>query len=303
MPCTIRRRYGAGVELGPVGIWTFHLDLQPWTNSRAVVQEIEQLGYAALWLPEAVTRDAIVSSTLALDATTNLVVATGIVPLYARDAMTLNAAWRTIEEAHPRRFLLGIGVSHKPSVEAMHKTTYAPPLATMRQYLDDMDASLFLAAQPVTPPRRVLAALGPKMLALAAERADGAHPYHATPEHTAEARDILGADKILAVEQSVVLEPDPETARHTARNGLAVYMGLPNYLNNWRRLGFTDDDLAHGGSDRFVDAIVAWGDEDTIVARVQAHRDAGADHVCIQVLPTRAGPPIEEWRRLAPALT
>jgi probable F420-dependent oxidoreductase len=289
------------VDLGPVGIWTHHLDTQPWAEARVTLQEIEELGYSAVWIPEAVTRDAIVASTLALEASTRIIVATGIVPLYARDAMTANAAWRTIEEAFPGRFILGIGVSHKPSVEVMRKTTYAPPLATMRQYLDDMDASLFLAAQPATPPRRVLAALGPKMLALSAERADGAHPYHATPEHTATAREVLGPDKILAVEQSVVLTTDVDQARRTARAALAIYLGLPNYLNNWRRLGFGEDDFANGGSDRLVDAITAWGDERAVKSRVQAHLDAGANHVCIQVLPV-AGHPMDEWRRLAPAL-
>ena len=290
------------MDLGRIGLWTHALDPLPWTQARDVALEIEQLGFGTLWLPEAVNRDAMVHSTLVLGATTDLVVATGIVPLYARDAMATNAAWRTIEEAYPGRFVLGLGVSHKPMVESIRKTTYAPPLATMRQYLDDMDASLFLAAQPTTPPRRVLAALGPKMLALSAERADGAHPYHATPEHTAMAREIVGPDKILAVEQSVVLSTDPEEARRVARASLAIYLGLPNYTNNWRRLGFTDADLADGGSDRFVDAVVAWGDDDAIKSRVEQHLDAGAGHVCIQVIPTHGGTPIEEWRRLSAAL-
>ena len=290
------------MDLGRIGLWTHALDPLPWTQARDVALEIEQLGFGTLWLPEAVNRDAMVHSTLVLGATTDLVVATGIVPLYARDAMTTNASWRTIEEAYPGRFALGLGVSHKPMVESIRKTTYTPPLATMRQYLDDMDASLFLAAQPTTPPRRVLAALGPKMLALSAERADGAHPYHATPEHTAMAREIVGPDKILAVEQSVVLSTDPEEARRVARASLAIYLGLPNYTNNWKRLGFTDADLADGGSDRFVDAVVAWGDDDAIKSRVEQHLAAGAGHVCIQVIPTHGGTPIEEWRRLSAAL-
>jgi probable F420-dependent oxidoreductase len=290
------------VDLGRIGLWTFFLDLLPSARAREVAQEIEALGYGALWLPEAVNRDALVHSAVLLDATERLVLATGIVPLYARDAMTCNAAWRTMEEAFPGRFVLGIGVSHKPMVEGVRKVTYGPPLETMRAYLDDMDASLFFAPQSATPPRRVLAALGPKMLALAAERADGAHPYHATPEHTAIAREILGTDKILAVEQSVVCSADAEVARRVARQGLAVYMDLPNYLNNWRRLGFTDDDLANGGSDRFVDAIVAWGDDAAIARRVEEHHAAGADHVCVQVLPVDGGTPLEDWRRVAPAL-
>jgi probable F420-dependent oxidoreductase len=289
------------VELGPIGVWTGTLGM-PWGKERSIVQEIESLGYGALWLPEAVGRDPLVQCTLALGATTRLVLATGVAQIYARDAMTANAAWRTIEEAFPGRFVLGLGVSHRPMIEGARKTTYGPPIETMRQYLDDMDAGLYLAAQPETPPRRVLAALGPKMLALAAEKADGAHPYHATPEHTAFARETLGPDKLLAVEQPVVLAGDRDAARRIARAGIAIYMGLPNYLNNWRRLGFAEDDLADGGSDRFIDAVVAQGDEGAIKARVQQHFDAGADHVCVQVLTEAGVAPIDGWRRLAPAL-
>jgi probable F420-dependent oxidoreductase len=290
------------VELGRVGIWTFHLDLLPAARARETAQQIEELGYGSIWLPEAVNRDAIVHSTLLLGATRRLVVGTGIVPIYSRDAMTCNAAWRTLEEAFPGRFVLGIGVSHKPMVEAVRRTEFRPPLPAMRRYLDDMDTALFFAPQPTTAPRRVLAALGPKMLALAAERADGALPYHVTPEHTAGAREILGPGKLLIPEQTVVLSTDPDEARRVARQGLAIYMDVPNYRNSWRRLGFTDDDLSAGGSDRFVDAIVAWGDEEAIRTRVQAHHDAGADHVCIQVLPANGPTPIDEWRRLAPVL-
>jgi probable F420-dependent oxidoreductase len=290
------------VELRGVGIWTPYLDSLPWAHAREVVQEIESLGYRAVWIPEALLRDPLVHATLLLDATNDLVVATGIAQIYARDAMTANAAWRTIEEAFPGRFVFGLGVSHRPMIEGARKTTYGPPVATMRQYLDDMDAGLFFATQPTTSPRRVLAALGPKMLALAAERADGAHPYHATPEHTATARGILGPDKLLAVEQAVVLSDDADEARRVAREGLAIYITLPNYLNNWRRLGFTDDDFVDGGSDRFVDAIVVQGGEDAIKTRVQAHLDAGADHVCVQVLAPPGVAPLDAWRRLAPAL-
>jgi probable F420-dependent oxidoreductase len=290
------------VNLVRIGLWTAHLDGLPWAEARDVAAEIEALGYGAIWVPEAVNRDALVNSALLLGTTRHIVVATGIVPIYARDAMTTNAGWRTLEEAFPERFLLGLGVSHKPAVEGMRNTTYGPPVATMRAYLDAMDAAPFFAAQPTTPPRRLLAALGPKMLALAAERTDGAHPYHATPEHTAFARDILGRDKILAVEQCVVLHDDEAQAREIARRGLQIYLGLPNYVNNWKRLGFTDDDIANGGSDRFVDAVVAHGDEEAIRARVQQHLDAGADHVCVQVLPTSRGAPVAEWRRLAPVL-
>ncbi len=289
------------MPLGRVGLWLHQLDRLPWSQGRDVARELESLGYAALWFPEAVNRDAFVASTLTLGATERIVVATGIVPIYARDAIATNAAWQTISEAYPERFVLGLGVSHKPMVEGLRKTDYGAPIATMRAYLDAMDAGPYFAAKPSVSPRRVLAALGPKMLALSAERADGAHPYNVTPEHTRLARDVLGPGKLLAVEQKVMLETDASAAREAARSTLAIYLGLPNYVNNWRRLGFTDADFADGGSERFLDALVAWGDESAIRARVQAHFDAGADHVCVQVL--NPGLPMEQWRTLAPALT
>ena len=296
------------MALAPVGLWMFQLDLVPWSEGREIAQELEALGYGALWFPEAVGRDALVASTLLLGATEQMVAATGIVPLYARDPMALNAAWRTIESAYPGRFILGIGVSHQPMVEAVRGATYGPPIATMRTYLERMDAAPFFGVPAPAPPRRVLSALGPRMLALAAEMTDGAHPYNVTPEHTEIARGILGPDKLLAVEQKAALTTDAETARAIARRTMAIYLDLPNYSNNWRRLGFTDADFADGGSDRFLDAMVVWGDEATIRARVDAHHAAGADHVCVQVLDAdssagaRGGIPLDAWRRLAPAL-
>ncbi len=281
------------MELGPVGLWTPYFDQLPATRGAEVAQEVETLGYAAVWFPEAVGRDELVASALVLGATTCLVVATGIVSIYGRDPMTMNAAWQTISEAYPDRFILGLGVSHQPMVEGMRGAEYGPPVVSMRSYLDRMDAAPYFAVKPPTPPRRVLAALGPRMLALAAERADGAHPYNVTPEHTKLARDILGPDKLLAVEQMVVLTTDADKARETARRALAIYLTLPNYVNNWKRLGFTEFE-----SDAFLDAIVACGDEAAIKRRVDAHLEAGADHVCVQALEE----PLESWRRLAPAL-
>jgi probable F420-dependent oxidoreductase len=291
------------VALGPIGLWTFHLDTVAWPQARELAQELESLGYAALWFPEAGGRDALIASTLVLSATKRIVVGTGIVPVYARPPGTLNAAWRTIETAFPERFILGIGVSHQPMVEGVLHTTYGPPVATMRTYLEQMDAAPFFGMQPATAPRRVIAALGPRMLALARDHADGALPYNVTPPHTAGARSILGPDKLLAVEQKVALTADASTARAAARRTMAIYLDLPNYVNNWKRLGFTDDDLADGGSDRFLDTLVAWGDEATIAARVREHRDAGADHVCIQVLnvDNLRAPPLDAWRVLAGA--
>ncbi len=293
------------MDLHGAGLWIPNLDQQPSSRAREIVQELEELNYRAVWLPEAVGRDALVSAALFLDATQHLVLATGIVPLYARDPMTLNAAWLTIEEAFPERFVLGIGVSHKPMVEGVRGTTYAAPVETMRSYLDRMDNAPFFAVKPSSTPTRVLAALGPRMLALAKDHADGAHPYNVTPEHTAQARSVLGVGKLLAVEQKAVLTTEMDEARRVARKAMAVYLSLPNYVNNWKRLGFTDNDFADGGSDRLLDAMVVSGNEGAVRQRVKAHLDAGADHVCVQVLSVegRAAVPLDEWRRLAPVLT
>ena len=291
------------VDLGPVGIWTFSLDLQPAARARAVAAELEELGYGAIWIPDAVGRDPLVHAVLLLSGTGRITIGTGIAQIWGRDALSMNAGWKTVTEAFPGRFVLGLGVSHQPMVEGLRGQTYERPLATMREYLERMDAAVYLAAEPAEPPRRVLAALGPKMLTLAAERTDGAHPYNVPPEHTARAREILGPEKLLAPEQAVLLETDPTEARRIGRGHVAIYRDLPNYMNNLRRFGITDDDIADGGSDRLVDTLVAWGDVDAIRARVRAHLDAGADHVAVQVLtPERGALPLDEWRELAPAL-
>jgi probable F420-dependent oxidoreductase len=291
------------MDLGRVGIWTFALDLQPAAQARELAAEIEELGYGAIWVPDAIGRDPLVHAALLLDGTTRINVGTGIAQIYGRDAMSMAAGWKTVSEAFPNRFVLGLGVSHQPMVEGLRGQSYGRPLTAMREYLDKMDGAMFVAAEPTEPPRRVLAALGPKMLALAAERADGAHPYNVPPEHTAQAREILGPGKLLAPEQAVAFVTDPDEARQIARDHMSIYLGLPNYVNNLRRFGFTDDDFADTGSDRLADALVAWGDGDTIRARVQAHLDAGADHVAVQVLKhKRTDVPLAEWRELAPAL-
>jgi probable F420-dependent oxidoreductase len=291
------------IDIGRIGVWTFNLDLQPMGRAQEAVGELEAMGYGAVWIPEAAGREVMSNAALLLQGGERIVVATGIANLWARDAMSMAAGQKTILSAHPDRFLLGIGVSHQVAVEALRGQSYERPLTRMRSYLEAMDAALFRAEAPTGDQTRVLAALGPKMLDLARERAGGAHPYFVPLEHTAVAREALGPDKLLAPEQAVVLETDPTTARRIARSHLQIYLGLPNYTNNLRRFGFGDDDLADGGSDRLVDAIVAWGDADTVAARVRAHHDAGADHVCIQVI--TADPralPTEEWRELAGAL-
>ena len=189
---------------------------------------------------------------------------------------------RALAEQSSGRFLLGIGVSHVPSVEGVRGHIYGKPIATMRAYLDAMKAAPYGAPEPAAKPPTILAALGPRMLELSASHADGAHPYNITPEHTAQARRILGPGKLLCPEVWVLLETDAAKARPLGRQALANYLRLDNYLNNWRRLGFTDADFAGGGSDKFVDANILWGDEKTIRARLQEQWDAGADHVCIQ---------------------
>ena len=233
-----------------------------------------------------------------------MVIATGIANIWARDPMTMTAAQFTLAEAYPERFLLGLGVSHARLVKGRGHQ-YQLPFTAMRHYLDGMDeaACAYRAIKPAVQPPRVLAALGPRMLALAAERARGAHPYLVTPDYTAKARNILGPGRWLLPEQAVVLESNPDQARTIARRHISRYLDLPSYTNNWRRLGFTDDDLAGQGSDRLVDAVVAWGDMEAVRARVKDHLDAGADHVCVQVFDAEPhGLPLTQWRKLAIAM-
>ena len=291
------------MDLTRYGLWTVALDLQPAPEARKAAADIEALGFGAIWIPEAVNREVMSNAMLLLGATERLVVATGIANLHARTAMSMAAGHKTVTSAHPDRFLLGIGVSHQVAVEGFYGQTYDKPLTTMRNYLDAMDRGLYFAAPPPIEPTRVLAALGPKMLELARDNASGAHPYFVPIEHTPVARGILGTGKLLCPEQAVVLEADPATARGVARAHMATYLGLPNYTNNLKRLGWTDADIADGGSDALVDAIVAWGSTDDVVKRIDAHHDAGADHVAIQVL--TADPralPMPQWRELASAL-
>lgn len=291
------------MELGRVGLWTFHLDVAPVERACELAAELESLGYGAIWIPEAMGRDPMAHAALLLGATERIVLATGIASIWNRTALAMNAAHRTLTSAFPDRFLLGLGVSHGPMVEGFLGERYERPLTRMRSYLDAMDAAPFMASAPTAEPARVLAALGPKMLALAAERARGAHPYFVPVEHTPFAREALGEGRLLCVEQAAVLETDPDKARAIAREHMSIYLTLPNYTNNLRRMGFTDDDIDGGGSDRLVDAIVVWGDVDAIAERVRAHHDGGADHVCVQVLGTSMRePPLEAWRLLAPAL-
>jgi probable F420-dependent oxidoreductase len=292
------------MDLGRTGIWTGSLDLQPAGRAREVAAEVEELGYAALWIPEAVGREVTTHASVLLDATERLVVATGVANIFNRLPHAAAAAQRLLADDSGGRFLLGVGVSHAPMVEGMLGQEWTRPLTRMREYLDGMDNAFSISPAPPEAPPRVLAALGPKMLELAASRAWGAHTYFVPVEHAPVAREHMGEGPMLLVEQAAVLSSDPEVARSAARKHMAIYLTLPNYTNNLRRLGWGDDDLADGGSDKLVDAIVAWGDVDAVVDRVRAQLDGGADHVCVQVIEENvAALPLDAWRELAPALT
>jgi len=276
-------------RLGRLGVWTW-LDALPAAGAADFAARIEALGYEALWVPEAVGREPFALLGHLSACTERLVLATGIANLYARDAMTTRAARETLGELSGGRFVLGLGVSHAPMVEGMRGHAYGKPVSTMRAYLDAMDASPYAGPRPEAATPVVLAALRENMLRLAAERADGAHPYLVPPEHTARARAILGEGPVLAPEQKVLLETQASRAREVARAALRMYLALPNYRKNLAWLGFGERDFQDGGSDRLVDALVAWGDEEAIRRRIQAHRDAGADHVAVQPLRPDGGP-------------
>ncbi len=285
-------------SLAGTGVWAHELrygDPAEIAEIADLAAELEGLGFSALWVPD-VGGDLFGSLDTLLAATSSTVIATGILNVWMHTPAE-TGAWRAgLDDADQQRLLLGIGISHASFIDAMPGMSWERPLTTMRTYLDGLDAA------GVPPEGRCLAALGPKMLELARDRSAGAHPYLVTPEHTALARETMGSDALLAVEQGVVLDSDPDAAREVARNALSIYATLPNYTNNWKRLGFTDDDVT-SLSDRLVDEVVAWGDVDALAARVQSHRDAGADHVCVQLL-APPGAPVDRvaWRRLAPAL-
>jgi probable F420-dependent oxidoreductase len=291
------------IQLGSIGIWTFRFEHCPAAQAQEAAAELEQLGFGAIWFGEAAGREALTQAGVLLAGTKRAAIVTGIANIYARDPVTMAAGQKTLAEAYPGRFVLGLGVSHVPLVEKLRGHRYEKPVSTMRAYLDAMDQAPYQAAPPSIKPIRLLAALGPKMLQLAAERTDGAHPYNVNPEHTAQARAILGQGPYLCPEQAVVLETDPAKARKIARDFLATYLALPNYTNNFLRLGFNESDIKDGGTDRLIDSIIAWGDLNAIRNRIRAHHSAGADHVCVQVLSANARSlPLAEWREIAPAL-
>lgn len=273
------------MELGRLGVWYF-FDGQPAPVAAQMAQRIEALGYGTLWIPETVGRNSMVHASWLLANTTKLNLATGIANIYYREPGVTMSAQKSLAEQSGGRFLLGIGVSHKPLVEGVRGLDYGPPVKTMRKYLEAMKASPYQAVPPAEEAPTVIAALGPKMLELAASHCAGAHPYFVSPDHTAMARKALGPEPLLCVEQKVVLESDPTKARELARPVASIYTGLPNYRNNWLRMGMEESDIEGGGSDKFIDATFAWGSIDAIKDRIQQHFDAGATHVCLQPVNT-----------------
>lgn len=285
------------VNISGVGIWSAPLRYGDQGEAADAAAECEELGYSALWIPDVggPVFDAVGNL---LAATRNTVIATGILNLWMHTPADVAASFAALTAKHGDRFLMGIGVSHAPLVDAGDPGRYRRPLRAMSTFLDGLDA----AEKPVPVQSRVLAALGPKMLRLAADRSRGAHPYLTTPEHTRYAREQLGTGPLLAPEQTAILCADREQARAIGTGWLKTYLGLPNYANNLMRSGFSEDDIAHV-SDRLFDAIIAWGSPQDVVARIAGHRDAGADHVCVQLLDENPNAfPREQWRQLAAAL-
>jgi probable F420-dependent oxidoreductase len=274
-------------QLGRLGVWLAPEALTA-PQATSVAARLERLGYSTLWVAETFGRDPFALTASLGAATERLVLATGIANIYNRHPGSMKQAANTVAEQTGGRFVLGLGVSSPQIVERARGLDYSRPLARMREYLDAMDGALYLAVPPPGDVPLVLAALGPKMLALAAERTRGAHTYNVTPEHTANARETMGADAWLCVEQKVMLTDDLAAGRATAAKVLKFYQRAPGYRANWNRLGFTDDDIDQM-SDRFVDAMVVAGDEATIRSRIDAHFDAGATHVCIQPLHPESG--------------
>jgi probable F420-dependent oxidoreductase len=290
------------VDLGRVGIWSRELRYNPDRGARAsAAAELEELGYTAIFIPDA-GGDVLTEVEHLLDATQRIPLATGVLNIWMQDPADVAGRTASLLSRFGSRFLLGLGASHAALVESARRGPYTRPYSKMVGYLDALDA----ATTTVPAGSRMLAALGPRMLSLARARTSGAHPYLVPPEHTAMARDALGPGAVLAPEQAVVLAAHRRTGLERARSFVASYLQLPNYVRNLRRLGFGDSDLTGYGSDRLVDALVAYGDEAAIASRLQAHYDAGADHVCVHVVGPGDGNetlPLAAWRRLAPALT
>jgi len=291
------------MKMGRLGVWA-QVDCMTASAEAEFARDVEQWGYSALWTPEAMGRDVLVNSGWLLANTRKLVIASGIANIFARDAMAMAAARVQLNEQSGGRLLLGMGISHAPIVIAIRGHIYEKPVTTMRTYVEAMAHAEYSSPRPSDSTLTVIAALGPKMLALARDFADGAHPYNTTVAQTAAARAVLGPNKLLCVEQKVLLETNAARAREIARAYLRPYLRLSNYVNSWRRAGFDDGDFADNGSNRLVGTLVAWGDEDALVGRIRERWQAGADHICIQALhadqskSTFDGPNIDLIQRL-----
>ncbi|HKV17886.1 MAG TPA: LLM class F420-dependent oxidoreductase [Mycobacterium sp.] len=287
------------MDLAGVGIWSHQLRYGDRAESADAAAELEELGYTALWIPDVGRTPVLDSVDHLLSATSDVVIATGILNLWMNDPADVAASYASLREAHGNRFLMGIGVSHAPLIDATTEPgRYRKPLAATAAFLDALDT----AEEPVPADVRVLAALGPKMLRLAADRSRGAHPYLVTPEHTRRAREELGDGPLLLPEQTVILTDDPGEARDIGTRWLRNYLAMPNYRNNLLRLGFSADDVT-SVSANLLDAVIAWGDEAAVLDRVNEHLSAGADHVCVQVLTANPNDyPREQWQRIAAAL-
>jgi probable F420-dependent oxidoreductase len=295
---SVRPDAAVDTELGPYGVWSAELRVGAARALAEIAAELEELGYSAVWLPGR-TDDVFDVCDQYLGAAQDLVLATGVVSIWNYRVEQVAAATARLVETYPGRFLLGLGVSHGPLVNDAQASPYRKPLALMEHYLDDLDQ----LRPGEDSSGRVIAALGPRMLELAERRSGGTHSYLVTPEHTRVAREALGNGGIVAVCQTGTIEEDPEKARATLRGELATYMRFPNYVNNWRRMGFGDDEFLGGGSDRLIDGLFVWGDADAVAQRMRDHLDAGASHVCFKALGAGGSePPLAQWRRLADAL-
>src|SRR5262245_26897934 len=272
-------------------------------EAAGLARQVEALGYGAFWFPEIRGRNAFVQAGWLLAATERLHVATGIANIFLREPYATATAQRALAEQSEGRFVLGLGISHAPFVEQVLGRHYGSPVSAMEEYLDRMEGVVYDAPLPKTLPPTVLAALAPRLLRVAARRTAGSHSYLVPPAHTARAREILGPEPWLCVEQKVLLERAPSKARRVARQACAFYLGLSHYQKSLRRLGFGEDDLADGGSDRLIDALVAWGGAEDLARRLREHRDAGATHVCIQPIDPEgsARPDLRALEALAPS--
>jgi probable F420-dependent oxidoreductase len=295
-------------DIGRIGVFSVPLEVLPRVEGATFARRLEELGYTAVWTGEGLgTREIFTNAMGVLAGSERIVFCAGIANVWGRDAVTTVTSTRTVQESYPGRFLLGLGISHREQVDPRGHA-YGKPVETMRRYLAEMDGVPFVSPLPgeaamTEPVERVLAALRPPMVRLAAEVSDGAHPYMTTPETTRLHRELLGPGRLLAPEQAFLLETDAAEARRVGRVYLEWYLGVENFRKSLLWQGFAEEDVANGGSDRLVDAIVAWGDEEAVAARVQEHLDAGADHVCVQAISDDPlAPGLAQYERLARVL-